>query len=182
MKRFGKVVLSIFHWTASLLGLVAMPSDIRHAVDLFLHIPLWVLIFTANGIGTIGIFWWIWHDTGKAPIIAGGYRLRRLAPLVLELLRTKELASSEGTSVGIMHFSLASELTKKLNELRIEHPDLHSTHRFGDAMDDEYLKFTLVLLFLEVLRRNCLAGDLRGARAIMSRIKRNGAGNPRYPL
>ena len=180
IKRFRKwtapVVLLVLSLLLERLLELFLPADIKTSITLFLGIPPGLIIIAVAAILACAfIVWVIRNDDPQLPIFFGGYRLRRIAPLVFELLRTKEFASSKDTSVSITHLSLASELTRKLDQLRIEHPDLHTTHRFGDAVDDEYVKFTLVLVFLDVLRRSCLDGDLKGAQSIMSRVNSNDA-------
>ena len=103
---------------------------------------------------------------------AGGYRLKRLESSVLELLKAKDDVS--GGSGSISHLSLASEVTAELDNLNVGHPDLHLTHRSGDPVDVEYVKFMETQLFLVRLRDYCLASDLKSARALWQRMTSNG--------
>ncbi len=173
MKRIWSALLILLSIPADIAFWVkVVPLHVKDALEVLGGVSLWHAFVYAHFIAAVAtIGWWVWVWKGlPTPIIFGGYRLRRLTPLVLDVLRIKELASSQGMSVGITHFSLASELSTKLDQLRIEHPDLHTTFRAGDTVDDKYTSYSLVLVYLEVLRRHCMTGDLRGARAIMSRV------------
>ena len=129
-------------------------------------IELWIL-------AALGLFFFLMGARWEKLPNAGGYRLRKMAPLVLDLLKAKD--GVEGGSGGMSHFSLANELRTELQKLKINHPDLHITHRTGDAVDEKYLEFVKTQLFLERLRQCCLDGDVKGARDVMRRLNGDSA-------
>ena len=115
--------------------------------------------------------WAIWADRAKLLAIAGGYRLRRLIPLIDTLTLAKEQTRSNADAYNITHQFVAKELTEKLEALRIPCPDLtvKYQHVFPDRQGTGFLTS---MAFLKRLRFYCVDGDLKGAREHGAQMKR----------
>ena len=164
IKRLGRWAWLVAMWFVGLLTErtldLFVPSDITSGITLLLGIPPGIIILGGMAIATGGFCVWAWRNPGPdAHVFFGGYRLRRLEPLVMQCLSFTEADFAEQWYPKLNAHLTAKRLTESLDELRIPHPPL-----LVDRQDPEGLRRALV--FLHQLRRRSAEGDLKKARQI----------------
>ena len=164
IKLIGKLTALVATVALTLLVEQLLSAEIKEAIDQFLRIPFGVYLLVLELVVAGFIIRWIFRsDSLELPIFFGGWRLRRLVPLVDMLSLAKEHALSDEDAYGVTHAATAVELTEKLNKLGIQCPDLTARHRPlfpGRQMD--MAKESLA--FLKRLRFYCLDRDLKGGQ------------------
>ena len=162
MKHLWKIVLAVMN----ALGWIALPAEIRNTTEMLSTISLTQLMVVVNLTSAAAIaIWMFWRGEIQMPIIFGRTRLRKLEPLVTQLLLIKELNLSESGVAELTENSVVRELTEKLDRLRVPHPDLSVTCR-PDWSRRELDRFFYVLAFLTGLRNLCASGDLKKAQSV----------------
>ena len=143
-----------------LLGLVAMPDDLENAVDTLSSLSAMQMLVGIQIIFVVGWIAWLLHDEREnLPIIAGSSKLRKLEPLVSDLVALKESDYTGRPFSKLAAYSKAKQLAKKLDGLRVPRLSLLADNHDRDRLLRE-------MTFLSQLSLCCIKGDLKRARNI----------------
>ena len=143
-----------------LLGWVATPDDLHNFIDTLSSLSAVQILFGFQILFVGGWIGWLLYDEREnLPIIAGGRRLRKLEPMVSDLVALKESDYTGQPFSKLAAYSKAKQLAKKLDDLRVPRPSL-----LADSHDRDRL--LVETTFLSRLTLCCIEGDLKRARNI----------------
>ena len=143
-----------------LMGWVAISDDLRDFMDTLSSLSPVQLLFGFQILFVAGWIGWLLYDEREnLPIIAGGRRLRKLEPLVNDLVALKESDYTGQPFSKLAAYSRAKQLANKLDDLRVPRPSL-----LADGHDRDRLLHEMT--FLSQLTLCCMEGDLKRARNI----------------
>ncbi len=164
MRHLWKAVALVSDLLLTVLFWFASPEDFRDALAALVSLePIELVIAVQILFLSLIVAWVIFDERENLPTIAGRYRLRRLSPLVGELLQFKEMRLADQTVPELSEHFTAGQLSKKLDDLRVPHPDL-TIKKHSDWSRRDVDRFFLMLAFLTGLRNLCAEGNLKKAR------------------
>ena len=165
--KFGTVVVTPL---VTYLGYTHIPADMIATIEALLDIPLGWYLIALNALAAVAIIRWpLRSERESITIMVGNFRLRGLLSLIDQVMQAKERDLSHPNAVNFTQHFAAHDLGKKLDKLGIPHQNLHARRR--DDSEDELRNVEEALRFLTGLRVHCAKRDLKGARAVLSKIK-----------